>query len=324
MNTDDKITELADQVVENQIAYNQDYPNMEAGVKIITPIAGRRIMTHGHIHEIVAVQPMNKPICFAYRLQYRHEDDGRYSNEVVSHSVEAGSRNLQSTYKPYSEEKFNNLTEQDFQEWGNAFGDEVADELAGEVVADLRDIATHNKTERQIYPAKQRMAMKAGTMFENLKKQVPHSIGWEINSAASQIANATKRGAGNFAILGERAFNNLCSRAPSDKGLPLDIGTMEFRAGNLNRVGTLNDRIKLYTSSVLSKNEILIGYKGGNGQMDAGYIYCPYVPLMNSGTIINPVTFAPSVTFMTRYGKCIPTSQNGFSTAENYYQLIQF
>jgi len=46
---------------------------------------------------------------------------------------------------------------------------------------------------------------------------------------------------------------------------------------------------------------VLVGYKGP-GEIDAAAYYCPYVPLTSSGVIIDPSTFEPVVSFMTRYG----------------------
>ena len=46
---------------------------------------------------------------------------------------------------------------------------------------------------------------------------------------------------------------------------------------------------------------VLVGYKGSS-ETDAAAFYCPYVPLMSSGTVLDPSTFEPVVSFMTRYG----------------------
>jgi hypothetical protein len=59
----------------------------------------------------------------------------------------------------------------------------------------------------------------------------------------------------------------------------------------------------------------LIGYKGGDGETDTGYFYCPYVPMMSSGVIMNPVTTQPMVSLMTRYGKA--TFQNTATSLGN-------
>jgi hypothetical protein len=46
---------------------------------------------------------------------------------------------------------------------------------------------------------------------------------------------------------------------------------------------------------------IIVGYKGSS-ESDAAAFYCPYIPLMSSGVVLDPSTFEPVVSFMTRYG----------------------
>jgi hypothetical protein len=48
-------------------------------------------------------------------------------------------------------------------------------------------------------------------------------------------------------------------------------------------------------------NQVLIGYKGPS-EADAAAFYCPYIPLMSSGVVLDPNTFEPVVGFLTRYG----------------------
>ncbi len=68
--------------------------------------------------------------------------------------------------------------------------------------------------------------------------------------------------------------------------------------------------------------DILIGYKGA-GEMDAAAYYCPYVPLMSSGVVMDPVTFQPVVSFMTRYGYLELTNQaSSLGNAADYLALI--
>ena len=68
---------------------------------------------------------------------------------------------------------------------------------------------------------------------------------------------------------------------------------------------------------------ILVGYKGGNGETDTGYFYCPYIPLMSSGVVINPVTFQPVVSLMTRYGKTAFTrNETSLGNSADYYGKI--
>jgi hypothetical protein len=71
---------------------------------------------------------------------------------------------------------------------------------------------------------------------------------------------------------------------------------------NTKFVGTLNGSMRVYVNSYASDSaNVLVGYKGP-GEVDAAAFYCPYIPLMSSGVVIDPSTFEPVVSFMTRYG----------------------
>jgi hypothetical protein len=106
---------------------------------------------------------------------------------------------------------------------------------------------------------------------------------------------------------------------------------------NTQLVGTLNGTIKVYSylwnqagagvdmgaPAPGNDDTILVGYKGGNGETDAGYFYCPYIPLMSSGVVVNPVTFQPVVSLMTRYGKSVFTrAETSLGNSSDYYGKI--
>jgi len=102
---------------------------------------------------------------------------------------------------------------------------------------------------------------------------------------------------------------------------------------NTMLVGTLNGMIKVYSyiwdqaepgnSAPAGSDKILVGYKGGNGETDAGYFYCPYIPLMSTGTVVNPITFQPAVSLMTRYAKVAFTDPTvSLGNSADYYGKI--
>jgi hypothetical protein len=61
------------------------------------------------------------------------------------------------------------------------------------------------------------------------------------------------------------------------------------------------DSYKADNTSGTDNDAVLIGYKGSS-EADAAAFYCPYIPLMSSGVVLDPATFEPVVGFMTRYG----------------------
>ena len=78
-------------------------------------------------------------------------------------------------------------------------------------------------------------------------------------------------------------------------------GTFEAPT-NTKFVGTLNSSVRVYVNQYAADTAaVLVGYKGP-GEMDAASFYCPYIPLMSSGVVLDPSSFEPVVSFMTRYG----------------------
>jgi len=121
-----------------------------------------------------------------------------------------------------------------------------------------------------------------------------------INNAANLIAQRTRRGAGNYVVVSPTALTVLQSATTSAFARTTE-GTFEAPT-NTKFVGTLNNSMKVYVNSYADESTpVLVGYKGPN-EMDAAAFYCPYIPLMSSGVVLDPATFEPTVSFMTRYG----------------------
>ena len=67
---------------------------------------------------------------------------------------------------------------------------------------------------------------------------------------------------------------------------------------------------------------VLLGYKG-SGEIDAAAFYCPYVPLMSSGVVVDPNSFEPVVSFMTRYGYVeLTNTASSLGNAADYVSKI--
>jgi len=121
-----------------------------------------------------------------------------------------------------------------------------------------------------------------------------------INRVANVIAQRTRRGAGNWAVVSPQALTILQSATTSAFARTTE-GTFEAPT-NTKFVGTLNSAMKVYVNTYAADNSaIVVGYKGSS-ESDAAAFYCPYIPLMSSGVVLDPATFEPVVSFMTRYG----------------------
>ena len=70
----------------------------------------------------------------------------------------------------------------------------------------------------------------------------------------------------------------------------------------VQRVGNLASRYKVYKNPYITENTILMGFRGGQF-LESGAVYAPYVPLMMTPLVYDPVSFTPRKGIMTRYAK---------------------
>jgi hypothetical protein len=142
-----------------------------------------------------------------------------------------------------------------------------------------------------------------------------------INRAANLIAQRTRRGAANWAVVSPEALTVLQSATTSAFARSTE-GTFEAPT-NTKFVGTLNSAMKIYVNSYAGTGtSVLVGYKGSS-EADAAAFYCPYVPLMSSGVVLDPSTFEPVVGFMTRYGYAeLTNTASSLGNAADYLETI--
>ena len=138
-----------------------------------------------------------------------------------------------------------------------------------------------------------------------------------INRVANLIAQRTRRGAGNYAVVSSAALTVLQSATTSAFARTTE-GTFEAPT-NTKFVGTLNGAMRVFVDSYASDTTpVLVGYKGSS-EADAPAFYCPYIPLMSSGVVLDPSTFEPVVSFMTRYGYIeLTNTASSFGNAGDY------
>lgn len=120
-----------------------------------------------------------------------------------------------------------------------------------------------------------------------------------INFQSNLIATRTRRGPGNWAVVSPTALTILQSATTSALARSTE-GTFESPT-NVKFVGVLNSTLRVYVDAYAdSATPVLVGLKASD--VDAAAYYCPYIPLMATPIVIDPATFQPTVSFMTRYG----------------------
>jgi hypothetical protein len=243
--------------------------------------------------------------------------------EVVSQAVESTTRKLQAGWTIEAMQDLKSQHGMDLEsELTQVISAEIVQEIDSEILSDLTALAgTVAAYDYSTVGVTGYQPAYLGDRFANL--------GVVINAVANEIARKTRRGAGNFIVVSPMVVSILQSAAKSVFA-PAVAGSFKG-PNNSMLVGTLNGTIKVYSYlwnqvqglGAAAADTILVGYKGGNGETDTGYFYCPYIPLMSSGVVINPVTFQPVVSMMTRYGKTAFTaSQSSLGNSADYYGKI--
>ena len=80
-----------------------------------------------------------------------------------------------------------------------------------------------------------------------------------------------------------------------------DGNKAQFAAG-VQSIGSLQNRFTVYKNPYMTENQILVGFRGSNF-LETGAVYAPYVPLIMTPLVYDPVNFTPRKGVMTRYAK---------------------
>lgn len=141
----------------------------------------------------------------------------------------------------------------------------------------------------------------------DLDANAPESLLISIQRHANQIGARNKRGTANSLMISSQfggTLDYILSLSTDHSRSKSDTHSIDPKSTSqkyIKFIGTLFDNLKVYTSPHLERNEMLLYYKG-NSETDAGLTYCPYVIYYESGSMINPVTFMPTIGTMTRAG----------------------
>ena len=68
------------------------------------------------------------------------------------------------------------------------------------------------------------------------------------------------------------------------------------------KVGSLSNRWTIYKNPYMTDNVMLVGFRGNNF-LETGAVYAPYIPLIQTPLVYDPVNFTPRRGVMTRYAK---------------------
>ena len=230
------------------------------------------------------------------------------SVQILRQAVEAKSRKLQARWTFEAAQDAQSQHGIDVEaEIMAALAQEITAEIDQEVLLSLRTLAATEFTYNQ--------AAVSGTATYVGDEHAALAV--LINRVANLIAQRTRRGAGNWAVVSSAALTVLQSATTSAFARTTE-GTFEAPT-NTKFVGTLNGAMRVFVDSYAPDTQaVLVGYKGSS-ETDAAAFYCPYIPLMSSGVVLDPATFEPVVSFMTRYGYIeLTNTASSFGNAADY------
>jgi len=318
--------------------------------KVILPVI-RRVMPTVIANEIIGVQPMTGPVGQIHTLRVRYaeakagvaagdealspfdianaysgdaagapastaslegEAGSKMSIQVLKQTVEAKTRKLSARWTFEAAQDANSMHGLDIEaEIMAALAMEITAEIDQEILGSLSNLASTGATYDM-------SASFTGTpTFIGDRHAVLATL---INQQANLVAQRTRRGAANWAVISPSALTVLQSATTSAFARTTE-GTFEAPT-NTKFVGTLNSTMRVYVNTYASNDDVLLGYKG-QGEIDAAAFYCPYVPLMSSGVVVDPSSFEPVVSFMTRYGYVeLTNTASSLGNAADYVSKI--
>ncbi len=125
------------------------------------------------------------------------------------------------------------------------------------------------------------------------------TLGNKIQKVSNKIHQLTLRGGANFLVVS----SDVATIIESIPGFTTNTdGDQAKFAMGVAKVGALSNRWTVYKNPHMTDNVILVGFRGSNF-LETGAVYAPYIPLIQTPLVYDPVNFTPRRGVMTRYAK---------------------
>jgi len=284
------------------------YANTAAGVTAGTEALGPFEIAKAYSGNEVAADP-----AAASTARLEGVPGNKLSIQILKETVEAKTRKLSARWTFEAAQDANAIHGIDIEaEIMQALAQEITVEIDQEMIYKLGSLVP-------VAPTTFNQAAVSGTATYVGDEMAALAV--MINQQANLIAARTRRGAANWAVVSPTALTILQSATTSSFARTTE-GTFEAPT-NTKFVGTLNSTMRVYVNQYAGDGDpILMGYKGPT-ETDAAAYYCPYIPLMSVGPVMDPQTFEPVVSFMTRYGYLeLTNTANSFGNAADYLSKV--
>ena len=127
------------------------------------------------------------------------------------------------------------------------------------------------------------------------------TLGVKLQKVSNLTHQKTLRGGANFMVVSPKVSTIL----ESIPGFAADSAGDENKYNmGVQKIGAINNRYTVYKNPYMTENVILMGYKGSQF-LETGAVFAPYIPLIMTPLVYDPVSFTPRKGIMTRYAKKI-------------------
>ena len=141
-----------------------------------------------------------------------------------------------------------------------------------------------------------------------------------LNKVSMDIAKDTRRGVGNVIITNPTLAGALEMVGRVERDVII-TGLNQIDMVGVTYMGVLNGRWKLFVDPYMPNDDVIVGYKGST-PYDAGYFYCPYVP-MSMMRSRGEEDFQPRMGVKTRYGVVHNPFVSGNSHENSYFRKFR-
>jgi hypothetical protein len=125
------------------------------------------------------------------------------------------------------------------------------------------------------------------------------TLGVKLQKVSNLIHQKTLRGGANWLVVSPKVSTIL----ESIPGFSADsAGDSDKYNMGVQKIGAINNRYTVYKNPYMTENVILMGYKGSQF-LETGAVFAPYIPLIMTPLVYDPVSFTPRKGIMTRYAK---------------------
>ena len=125
------------------------------------------------------------------------------------------------------------------------------------------------------------------------------TLGVKLQKVSNLIHQKTLRGGANWLVVSPKVSTIL----ESIPGFAADsAGDANKYNMGVQKIGAINNRYQVYKNPYMIENTILMGYKGSQF-LETGAVFAPYIPLIMTPLVYDPVSFTPRKGIMTRYAK---------------------